>query len=152
MINIFYREGSSSTSDLAVVKMKHKVEEHHDYDMGVPLQPIRLATENPKIGDKVLTAGWGVTGYNERVSKELRSLELTITSTADIWVYTDNYDEEGRLTDTCKGDSGGPLAIQRDGVWEIVGVLFVSLLLLLSSFRYLQSCMIIFLEGRGLQL
>ena len=132
-----------------------KVEEHPDYGLGVPLQPIRLATENPKIGDKVLTAGWGVTGYNEDVSDELRSLELSITSTADIWVYTDNYDEEGRLTDTCKGDSGGPLAIQRDGVWEIVGVLFVSRLLflvLLSSFKHLQSSMIIFLEGRGLRL
>ena len=114
-----------------------KVEEHPDYGLGVPLQPIRLATENPKIGDKVLTAGWGVTGYNEDVSDELRSLELTITSTADIWVYTDNYDEEGRLTDTCKGDSGGPLAIRRNGVWEIVGVLFVSLVFLLSCFEYL---------------
>ena len=78
-----------------------------------------------------------LTGYNEGVSKELRSLQLTITSTADIWVYTDNYDEEGRLTDTCKGDSGGPLAIRRNGVWEIVGVLFVSLVFLLSSFKYL---------------
>ena len=114
-----------------------KVEEHPDYGLGAPLQPIRLATENPNIGDKVLTAGWGVTGYNEEASDELRSLELTITSTADIWVYTDNYDEEGRLTDTCKGDSGGPLAIRRNGVWEIVGVLFVSLEFLLSSFKYL---------------
>ena len=114
--------------------MKFKVEEHPDYGLGAPLQPIRLATENPKIGDKVLTAGWGVTGYNEDVSDELRSLELTITSTADIWIFTDNYDEEGRLTDTCKGDSGGPLAIRRNGVWEIVGVLFVSLIFFFMLF------------------
>ena len=94
------------------------------------------------------------TGYNEGVSDELRSLQLTITSTADIWVYTDNYDEEGRLTDTCKGDSGGPLAILRDGVWEIVGVLKVSLtifFLSFSSLKYLHSVMR-FLEGRGLRL
>ena len=93
------------------------------------------------------------TGYNEGVSDELRSLQLTITSTADIWVYTDNYDEEGRLTDTCKGDSGGPLAILRDGVWELVGVLKVSLLIFLSlsSLKNLHSTMR-FLEGRGLRL
>ena len=91
------------------------------------------------------------TGYNEGVSDELRSLQLTITSTADIWVYTDNYDEEGRLTDTCKGDSGGPLAILRDGVWEIVGVLKVSLTIFFSSLKYLHS-MMRFLEGRGLRL
>ena len=60
MLNNFNRAGI--TSDLAVVKLKHKVEEHRDYSMGAPLQPIRLATENPKIGDKVMTAGWGVTG------------------------------------------------------------------------------------------
>ena len=57
---IFAREGIRS--DLAVVMLKSKVEEHKDYGLGVPLQPIRLATENPKPGDKVLTAGWGVTG------------------------------------------------------------------------------------------
>ena len=60
MQRFFYSAGI--TSDLAVILMKHKVEEHPDYGMGAPLQPIRLATENPKIGDKVLTAGWGVTG------------------------------------------------------------------------------------------
>ena len=49
-------------SDLAVVKLKHPVEEHPDYKLGVPLQPIRLAAENPKPGDEVLTGGWGLTG------------------------------------------------------------------------------------------
>ena len=41
-------------------------------------------------------------------------------------MYTDNYDGEGRLTDPCKGDSGGPLAIKRNGEWELVGVLKVN--------------------------
>ena len=125
---IFAREGIRS--DLAVVMLKYKVEEHKDYGLGVPLQPIRLATENPKPGDKVLTAGWGVTGYNEEPSEELRSLQLTVTMTEGMFVYTSNYDEEGRLTDTCKGDSGGPLAILRDGGWQLVGVLKVSLIFL----------------------
>ena len=118
---VFYKEGIGS--DLAVIKLKNKVEEHPEYSNGAALSPIRLATENPNIGDKCLTAGWGLTGYNEEASVELRSLELKVTSAVDIWVYTSNFDDEGRLTDTCKGDSGGPLAIWRDGVWELVGVL-----------------------------
>ena len=42
-----------------------------------------------------------------------------------LWLYTDIYDEDGRLIDPCKGDSGGPLAIKRNGEWELVGVLKV---------------------------
>ena len=45
-----------------------------------------------------------------------------------IWIYTSVFDNEGRVTDPCKGDSGGPLAIQRNGQWELVGVLEVSAL------------------------
>ena len=57
--DVFEKEG---VSDLAVAKLKYKVEEHPDYKLGVPLQPIRLATENPKPGDEVITGGWGLTG------------------------------------------------------------------------------------------
>ena len=32
---------------------------------------------------------------------------------------------EGVITDPCDGDSGGPLAILRDGRWQLVGVLKV---------------------------
>ena len=98
------------------------MEEHPEYSNGPALRPIILAQTNPGPGDKCLTAGWGLTGYNEGASVELRSAELTVASAVGNWVYTSNYDDEGRLTDT-GGDAGGPLACWRDGVWEIVGVL-----------------------------
>ena len=157
---MFEHEG---TSDLAVVELKHRVEEHEDYKLGPPLHIIKLATEAPKPDDSVLTAGWGLTGYNEEPSEELRSLELITTrvwsrdvwsdlpflqdkfnwpdnaqtlhfwgfktkccpQVEDLWLYTDIYDENDRLIDPCKGDSGGPLAIKRNGQWELVGVLNV---------------------------
>ena len=81
IVEAFNKEGRS---DLTVVMLKHKVEEHPDYKLGVPLQPIRLATENPKPGDKAITGGWGDTGYNEGLSEELRSLTLTITTVGDL--------------------------------------------------------------------
>ena len=74
--DMFEHEG---ISDLAVVQLKHKVEEHEDYKLGPPLFPIKLATEEAKPGDSVVTAGWGLTGYNEGPSNELRSLELNVT-------------------------------------------------------------------------
>ena len=73
--DIFEKEG---LSDLAIVKLKYPVEEHKDYRLGAPLQPIKIATEDPKPGEQALTAGWGITGYNEGLSESLHSLELTI--------------------------------------------------------------------------
>ena len=32
---------------------------------------------------------------------------------------------DGKITDTCEGDSGGPLAVKKGGQWELVGVLQV---------------------------
>ena len=46
--------------------------------------------------------------------------------TREIWLYTSSFDSAGRITDPCSGDSGGPLFIDRDGHWELVGVLKVS--------------------------
>ena len=43
---VYEKEG---TSDLAVVELKIKVEEHEDYHLGVPITPIKLATKNPKV-------------------------------------------------------------------------------------------------------
>ena len=59
IVDVFEKAG---VSDLAVVMLKHPVEEHKDYKLGVPLQPIRLAAVNPKPGDEVVTGGWGLTG------------------------------------------------------------------------------------------
>ena len=59
IVEVFEKVG---VSDLAVVMLKHKVEEHKDYKLGVPLKPIKLAAVNPKPGDEVITGGWGLTG------------------------------------------------------------------------------------------
>ena len=80
IVEVFVKAG---VSDLAVVMLKHKVEEHPDYKLGVPLQPIRLAAENPKPGDEVLTGGWGLTGQGLikiliRVSQKTLFLRLSL--------------------------------------------------------------------------
>jgi len=49
-------------------------------------------------------------------------LQLTITKVENMWLYTDVF-TDGVITDPCDGDSGGPLAILRDGRWQLVGVL-----------------------------
>ena len=39
----------------------------------------------------------------------------------------DGSDKDGEVTDSCDGDSGGPLLIRRQGSWEIVGTLQVNI-------------------------
>ena len=70
IVEVFIKAG---VSDLAVVMLKHPVEEHPDYKLGIPLQPIRLAAENPKPGDEVLTGGWGLTGQGLIKARKTRS-------------------------------------------------------------------------------
>ena len=53
-----------------------------------------------------------------------------LSQVSGIWVYTDSYNKDGDLTDPCSGDSGGPLAIRRNGTWELVGVLEVGIMIL----------------------
>ena len=77
IVDLFEKEG---VSDLAVVKLKHKVEEHPDYKLGVPLKPIRLAVENPKPGDEVVTGGWGLTGQG------LIKIHLRSEKFPEIWL------------------------------------------------------------------
>ena len=97
IVDIFERPGRS---DLAVVKLKHGIEEHKDYPLGAKLASIKLAELPPKPGEVfkfmiifnflkrsrgvrlkvVQTGGWGLLGYNQGLSSELRSLNLTITT------------------------------------------------------------------------
>ena len=117
----------SSINELAVIQLKDKVHEHKDYDLGVPIVPVTLATKAPEPGDEVLTAGWGQTGYGEGPSEQLRKLKLRVTSVEKLFVHTAVTNAKGEVTDTyCRGDSGGPLLIWRQGRWEVVGALKVT--------------------------
>ena len=63
---------------------------------------------------------------------------LMLSQVSGIWVYTDSYNEEGNLADPCSGDSGGPLAIRRNGNWELVGVLKVVAIIMKNALRLMK--------------
>ena len=124
ILDVFYKSGRS---DLGLVQLKEKVHEHKDYDKGVPIVPVTLATVAPEPGDEVLTAGWGQTGFGEGFSDQLQKLTLRVTSVEKLFVKTGVTNKDGEVTDPCDGDSGGPLLIRRQGSWEIVGTLQVNI-------------------------
>ena len=124
ILEVFFKSGG--ISDLGVIQLKEKVHEHKDYDKGVPIVPVTLATEAPAPGDEVLTAGWGRTGFREGFSEQLRRLNLKVTSVEKLFVKTAVTNKDGEVADLCKGDSGGPLLIKRKNNWEVVGTLQVN--------------------------
>ena len=124
ILDVFFKSGRS---DLGLVQLKEKVHEHKDYDKGVRLVPVTLATAAPEPGDEVLTAGWGKTGFGERFSDQLRKVKLRVTSVEKLFVKTAVTNKDGEVTDPCEGDSGGPLLIWRQGNWEVVGTLNVNI-------------------------
>ena len=106
ILSVFQGPGDS---DLALLKLITPVSAHPDYHMGVPLQGVQLAEEPPRIGDRVSTAGWGRTGYDEKnqrgeaQSRTLMSLELVVKGLDDRLVYTEVTNSENKITDTCEG-------------------------------------------------
>ena len=85
ILDVFFKSGRS---DLGLVKLKEKVHEHKDYDKGVPIVPVTLASVAPEPGDEVLTAGWGQTGFGEGFSDQLQKLTLRVTSVEELFVKT----------------------------------------------------------------
>ena len=90
-------------SDLALVKLETKVSQHPKYHEGFPLQPVKLATEAPEVGETVYTAGWGRTGFNMGTSEQLKGLQLTANGSDHRYIYTLVRNEAGKITDTCSG-------------------------------------------------
>ena len=104
ILEVFQGPGNS---DLALVKLITPVSAHPDYKLGVPLQGLQLAEDPPKVGDKVSTAGWGRTGFDEErqrgepQSNTLRSLELVVKDMDERLIYTEVRNSDNEITDPC---------------------------------------------------
>ena len=71
---------------------------------------VKLTSRPPAVGEKVYTAGWGRTGFDETTNKTepmsdvLMSLQLVVKSVEDQYVFTKVTSSDGRITDTCRGE------------------------------------------------
>lgn len=82
---------------------------------GTNVATIALATKMPKVGTKLLVAGWGATKENGQTVKHLQSTKVPIVDRDEC---KEEYRKEAKITasmfcasgknkDTCSGDSGG---------------------------------------------
>lgn len=98
------------TDDVGVV--------HSPVSLPVPNLPI-LTSSAPKIGDKVSIFGYGSTSGGADIDGKLRAGAMTIggVDVSKIYAYFD-----AGSSNTCSGDSGGPMLLQVGGQQTIVGI------------------------------
>ena len=106
-----YRESSSNTSllfDVAVVKTASP--------LGVPAVPM-LVSRRAQAGEEAIIAGFGL---DESGSAEsFKAGNMIVSEVTNDHVIA-QFNGEG--SNTCVGDSGGPLLVQNQGVFVIAGV------------------------------
>jgi len=85
--------------------------------------PIPVSQSAVKIGQKVITAGWGLVAHN-KWHPILQTASLEVSSVRNGYVGTKvGYNNRGVPIDPCGGDSGGPLVIREANGDKLVGAL-----------------------------
>jgi hypothetical protein len=118
-----YDDTNAPTKDLALLHLA----------TAVPQEPLRLVgtgsaeTALWSAGAQATIIGWGlVDAVNQSASLlEARVPMVADGSCASVWLAFSSASmvcAGGQSTDTCKGDSGGPLMVERRGVFTLVGV------------------------------
>jgi secreted trypsin-like serine protease len=90
---------------------------HTPVSLPVPNLPI-LASSAPKIGDKASIFGYGATSGGASIDGKLRSGAMTIAGVENDKIFA-NFDASA--SNTCSGDSGGPMLLQVGGQQSIIG-------------------------------
>ena len=132
-IDIHPRFGQRATFDFdfALVKLDRQI----DFDLNSFIHPICLPFEdkNEKLTGEVGTAsGWGIVDPTSPTEQAniLQNTKVTITSKDQCRssyptssVTTTMFCAKSNSSDSCYGDSGGPLTVYKDGVAVLEGVI-----------------------------
>ncbi len=86
--------------------------------LGVPVVPI-LTSRDPGVGEQIVFAGYG---GDRDVGGTLGVLRAGANAIATVTPDTVNIDFTGEGSNTCGGDSGGPMLVMQGTEWVIAGV------------------------------
>ena len=113
-------------NDIALIKLQQPI------IFGPFVSPICLPDFDFDVGTNCYVTGWGLTGPFSSTSDILQEtavplMDHTVCKNHNIAVQPVTSDMRcagtvGQSRGTCKGDSGGPLACERDGRWYLMGV------------------------------
>ncbi|XP_054856912.1 chymotrypsinogen 2-like [Eublepharis macularius] len=87
------------------------------------------ATDNFAGGLSCVTTGWGLTHHNDKDTPEkLQQVALPLLTNEECKKYWGNRIADVMIcagaagASSCMGDSGGPLVCQKNGAWNLVGI------------------------------
>jgi len=116
-----YTIGGSAAQlgDIALMKVSGKVDTASKF-----VSAIELAGEGEEFwGMDCVISGWGsMYGANTQLPNVLKMLDVKVLTKDQCAAKGGNHIcVEKRGSSACTGDSGGPLACKKDGVWKLVG-------------------------------
>ncbi|XP_054553598.1 chymotrypsinogen B-like [Talpa occidentalis] len=115
---------TTASNDIALVKLATPAR------FSSVVSPVCLpsAQDNFTAGSLCVTTGWGRTHYQGAGPMKLHQATMPLLSNAECmrsWgsdIIDSMVCAAGNRITVCKGDSGGPLVCQKDGAWNLVGV------------------------------
>ncbi|XP_034376339.1 coagulation factor XI isoform X1 [Arvicanthis niloticus] len=118
---------AESGYDIALLKLESSMN-YTDFQ-----RPICLPSKGDRnvVHTDCWVTGWGYTGSRDKVQNTLQKAKVPLVWNEECQtryrrhkitnkMICAGYKEGGK--DTCKGDSGGPLACKHNGVWHLVGI------------------------------
>jgi len=119
-----WRKGKvTQPGDIALIELKTPAKLKDKYLANKYIKPIRLADEGEDFSNMQCTiSGWGLTKGGSIFSPNtLQKLRVRVTQHSKYRkTHITVYGLNGRST-ACNGDSGGPLACYKNGVWKLAG-------------------------------
>lgn len=113
-------------NDIALMKLKRPI----IFDAHV--SPICLANFDFPVGTSCYVTGWGLPGPLSSPTEILQETTVPLLDHGTCRTHFKNVNQVtsdmrcagalGQSQGSCKGDSGGPLACERDGRWYLLGI------------------------------
>lgn len=132
---------NSLVNDIAILRLKRKVDLNRSGVGLVCLPALASASECVHTGDSLVATGWGTYAeeynYHDYTLDNLQQIILTVVDPMSLECNTgeigDKWDkpniicahskEKNKSVGTCFGDSGGPVTVFRNNRWVIIGII-----------------------------
>jgi hypothetical protein len=91
------------------------------FNQNLPTRAVRVSRTGVVVGEQGIIAGYGQDENGDAGANRLKAGLVQISENTGYGIAIE-YRNGGSPTNTCFGDSGGPLLVNRNGEWQLIGV------------------------------